>query len=101
MLEPLLGSRTRERVLIFIFARESGYGTEIASFTLYTPSRNNSKSSSRVSIASQPVGRTRLQLQLATASLEPRPAGEDASFIRQMSAPDREPAVPAAAGKPL
>jgi hypothetical protein len=32
MLEPLLGSVNRERVLMFIFARKEGYGRQIASF---------------------------------------------------------------------
>ena len=32
MLESLLGSTTRERVLMFILARDSGYGTEIGRF---------------------------------------------------------------------
>jgi len=32
MLEPLLGSVNRERVLIFIFARDKGYAREIAGF---------------------------------------------------------------------
>ncbi|OGO16343.1 MAG: transcriptional regulator [Chloroflexi bacterium RBG_16_48_8] len=32
MLEPILGSVSRERVLIFILARKEGYGREIARF---------------------------------------------------------------------
>lgn len=32
MLEPLLGSRSLERVLVYILARESGYAREIARF---------------------------------------------------------------------
>jgi hypothetical protein len=32
MLKPLFGSDTREKVLVFIFAREKGYATEIADF---------------------------------------------------------------------
>jgi hypothetical protein len=32
MLEPLLGSVNRERVLLFILARSEGYGREIARF---------------------------------------------------------------------
>ena len=32
MLQALLGSTTRERVLMFILARERGYGTEISQF---------------------------------------------------------------------
>ncbi len=32
MLQAVLGSTTRERVLIFILARERGYGTEISQF---------------------------------------------------------------------
>lgn len=32
MLKPLLGSETREKVLVFILARDSGYATEIARF---------------------------------------------------------------------
>ena len=32
MLEPILGSTSRERVLLFIFARKEGYPREIARF---------------------------------------------------------------------
>jgi hypothetical protein len=32
MLEPIIGSVTRESVLIFIYARESGYAREISRF---------------------------------------------------------------------
>jgi len=32
MLEPILGSVSRERVLIFLYAREEGYAREIARF---------------------------------------------------------------------
>jgi len=32
MLEPILGSRSCERVLVFIFARKEGYAREIARF---------------------------------------------------------------------
>lgn len=32
MLESILGSSTREKVLLFILAREKGYSTEIAGF---------------------------------------------------------------------
>jgi predicted ArsR family transcriptional regulator len=32
MLEPLLGSATREKVLIFILARNKGYSREVAGF---------------------------------------------------------------------
>ena len=32
MLEPILGSTSRERVLLFIFARKEGYPQEIARF---------------------------------------------------------------------
>ncbi len=32
MLEPILGSTSSERVLIFLFAREEGYPREIARF---------------------------------------------------------------------
>ena len=42
MLEPLLGSATREKVLIYLFARGEGYAREIARFfgTDYRPVRN-------------------------------------------------------------
>jgi len=63
MLEPLFGSRNRERVLQYILAREEGYAKEIADF--YKVSLDPiQKQLERLEIggilASQTVGRTRL-----------------------------------------
>ncbi len=63
MLEPLLGSGTRERVLIFIFARESGYGTEISQFydADITPVQKQLERLEQGGVlVSRPVGRTRV-----------------------------------------
>ena len=63
MLEPLLGSRNSERVLIFILAREEGYASEIAAFfdtDLYGIQRQLDKLEAGGIMASRKVGRTRL-----------------------------------------
>lgn len=63
MLEPILGSASRERVLLFIFAREEGYAREIARFydTDLTPiQRQLIKLEINGVLASRLAGRTRL-----------------------------------------
>jgi len=63
MLEVILGSKTMERVLFYLVARNEGYATEIASFynTRLTPVQNqlNKLENSGV-IVSKKVGRTRV-----------------------------------------
>jgi len=63
MLEPLLGSRSRERVLIFLRAREEGYSREIAKF-FDTDLAQIQKQVDRLEfggvLAARPLGRTRL-----------------------------------------
>ena len=63
MLEPLLGSISSERVLLFLYARGTGYGREIARFyqTDLTPiQRQLEKLEAAGVLASRPAGRTRL-----------------------------------------
>jgi hypothetical protein len=63
MLQPLLGSRNSERVLIFLFAREEGYATEIARFfqtDLYGVQRKLDGLEAGGIVVSKRVGRTRL-----------------------------------------
>jgi len=63
MLEPILGSASRERVLIFLFAREEGYPREIARFfnTDLTPiQRQLIRLEINGVLSSRLAGRTRL-----------------------------------------
>ena len=63
MLEPLLGSMSGERILIFLFARGEGYGREIARFyqTDLTPiQRGLEKFEAHGILSSRKAGRTRL-----------------------------------------
>ena len=63
MLEPLLGSRSREQVLLFVFARDEGYAREIARFfgVDYRPIRNQlDKLEAGGVLRSRSAGRTRL-----------------------------------------
>ena len=63
MLETLLGSRSCEQVLLFIFARNEGYPREIARFfgVDYRPIRNQlDKLESGGILSSRSAGRTRL-----------------------------------------
>ncbi len=63
MLEPLLGSTNRERVLMFIFARDRGYGTEIGQFydvDIAPVQKQLEKLEAGGVLVSQPVGRTRV-----------------------------------------
>jgi predicted transcriptional regulator len=63
MLKPLLGSESSERVLMFILAREQGYGAEIARFfmtKLYSIQKQLDKLELGGILVSQTAGRTRL-----------------------------------------
>ena len=63
MLEPLLGSQTSERVLIFILARDEAYAREMARFfnmDLYAVQKQLEKLESGGVLASRTAGRTRL-----------------------------------------
>jgi len=63
MLEPLLGSISAERVLIFILAREEGYARDIARFfkaDLYAIQKQLNKLETGGVLASRLAGRTRL-----------------------------------------
>ena len=63
MLEPLLGSKSAERILIFLFAREEGYATEIARLfrtDLYGVQKKLDGLESGGIVVSKKVGRTRL-----------------------------------------
>jgi hypothetical protein len=63
MLAPLLGSINSERALVFIFARENGYATEIANFfdtNLYGIQKQLDKLEAGQVLVSQTAGRTRL-----------------------------------------
>ena len=63
MLEPLLGSTSSERVLLFLFAREEGYPREIARFfdtDLAPIQRQLIKLEINGILSSRVVGRTRL-----------------------------------------
>lgn len=63
MLEPLLGSVSIERVLIFLIAREEGYARDIARFfetDLYAIQKQLDKLESGGVLVSRLAGRTRL-----------------------------------------
>lgn len=63
MLEALLGSVNRERALIFIYARDEGYATEIARFFnthVYGIQQQLDKLELGGVLVSRKVGRTRL-----------------------------------------
>ena len=63
MLIPLLGSENRERVLIFLFARENGYAREISQFynsSLYAIQKQLEKLETGGVLVSKMAGRTRL-----------------------------------------
>ena len=65
MLEPLLGSKSRESVLVFIHARNEGYAREIARF-FHTDLGQIQKQLNRLELAgilvSHQAGRTRLYI---------------------------------------
>ncbi|MEA3350383.1 MAG: winged helix-turn-helix domain-containing protein [Chloroflexota bacterium] len=63
MLEALLNSENKEQTLVFIFAREEGYATEIARFydtNLYGIQNQLDKLEAGGVLVSRKVGRTRL-----------------------------------------
>ncbi|MBS1249935.1 MAG: hypothetical protein MAG431_01523 [Chloroflexi bacterium] len=63
MLEPIVGSKSSERVFIFLIAREKGYATEIARFfdaDLYAIQKQLERLESTDVLVSQKVGRTRV-----------------------------------------
>jgi hypothetical protein len=63
MLEPLLNSESKEQILIFLIARESGYATEIARFfstDLYGIQTQLDKLDVGGILFSKKVGRTRV-----------------------------------------
>jgi hypothetical protein len=63
MLEPLLGSTNAERVLLFLFARNEGYASEIAGFfetDLYGIQKQLEKLEAGGVFTSRKIGRTRL-----------------------------------------
>ena len=63
MLEPLLGSVNAERTLIFIFAREQGYASEVAAFfstDLYGIQRQLEKFENGGVLISKMLGKTRM-----------------------------------------
>lgn len=65
MLEPLVGSESSERALVFILARDKGYATEIARFfrtKLYSVQRQLDKLERGAVLVSEVAGRTRLYM---------------------------------------
>ena len=63
MLEPILGSKNAERVLIFILAREQGYATGISQFfetDLFGIQKQLDKFEAGGILASQLAGKTRM-----------------------------------------
>ena len=63
MLTPLLNSENKERVLIFLLARQQGYATEIARFfdtDLYGVQNQLDKLEAGGILVSQKLGRTRV-----------------------------------------
>ena len=63
MLEPILGSKSSEQVLIFLFARDTGYATEISRFfdsDLYAIQKQLARLENAEILVSMKVGRTRV-----------------------------------------
>lgn len=63
MLEPLLGTTSKERVLIYLYARERGYAREIAEAfaTSVTPIQNQLEALEAAGVIwCEPLGRTRV-----------------------------------------
>ena len=63
MLEPIVGSRSSEQVLLFLTAREKGYATEIARFydaDLYAIQKQLERLENSDVLVSRRVGRTRV-----------------------------------------
>lgn len=63
MLEPLFGSRNRERVLLYLYCRDSGYAREMARYygsDLDPIQRQLERLELGGVVAAQPAGRTRM-----------------------------------------
>ncbi len=63
MLQAILGSKSSERVLVFLLARDEGYATEIARFygaKLYAIQKQLDKLEAAGVLVSRTAGRTRL-----------------------------------------
>jgi len=63
MLEPIVGSKSKEQVLLFLIARETGYATEIARFfeaDLYAIQKQLERLENTEVLVSRHVGRTRV-----------------------------------------
>jgi len=63
MLDAIVGSKSSEQVLIFLVARENGYGSEIARFfeaDLYAIQRQLERLENADILVSKKIGRTRL-----------------------------------------
>ena len=63
MLEPILGSKNAERVLMFVLARNQGYAREIARFYGADPDsihKQLTRLEAGVVLVSKPEGRTRI-----------------------------------------
>ena len=78
MIESLFGSENKERVLVYLFTRKSGYAREIARFygTELTPVQNQLRKLENGGVlVSQTVGKTRVY------SLNPR-----FPFLRELTA---------------
>ena len=63
MLEPIVGSKSKEQVLLFLIARETGYATEIAKFfeaELYAIQTQLERLENTEVLVSRYVGRTRV-----------------------------------------
>jgi predicted ArsR family transcriptional regulator len=109
MLEPLLGSVSRERVLVFVISRDEGYAREIARFFgigLNPVQKQLEKLESGGVLVSRAVGRTRLYTlnprypflkelsQLLDKALSFYPEAEQERLLRNRRRPRRR-------GKPL
>lgn len=63
MLKPIVGSKSKEQVFIFLIARESGYATEIAKFfeaELYAIQKQLERLENTEVLVSRLIGRTRV-----------------------------------------
>ena len=63
MIEPIVGSKSSEQVLIFLTAREQGYATEIAKFfgaELYAIQKQLERLENSEVLVSKRIGRTRV-----------------------------------------
>lgn len=109
MLEPILGSTSRERVLIFLFARGEGYPREIARFfdTDLTPiQRQLIRLEIDGVLASRLAGRTRLYNISPRYVFKPELEGLLAKTLKFYPPDERERLLlnrrrPRRSGKPL